>query len=285
MSSRNRNSILFGIDDVIETWLGINGDGKYGNGEGDPRYSSRTAALNLTEKSVDEPFPAKQILDGFQKRWEGGGSQGRSEQNWRWEPQLGLGPSNQGEKELEKLAAFLLGKSEWTNQIPVCSGLMPPPYEEGHRAIDLGRKISDNTFEFIELKFKLGNGNLTGDRHPLYAALELLEYGMLYVFARANELIKQRQECDLSQAGTVHLVVLGPEAWYGEYSDFQWLANVINEGLNSLLNTEWCTPKQELVMSLCFRKLDEEFIEPYNQLQKGMESFRSVFPVYQPAYK
>ncbi len=284
MSSRNPKSILYGVDDVIEKWLGITGNNDYGKGKKDPRYSSKTAAKKLTKQSVNvnELFPAKQILDKIQSNWDAGGKKRRSKENWRWEPRLKLDPRNKGEKELEKLAAFLLEESEWTNQIPVCSGLMPE-YDEVHRAIDLGRKISDNKFEFIELKFRLENGNLTGDRHPLYAALELLEYGMLYLFARANELIEKSK--DLRQAGTVHLVVLGPEAWYSEYNDFQWLANAINKGLDSLLKTEWCASKQEVVMSLCFRKINEEFIEPYNQLKKGIESFRSVFPVYQPVYK
>jgi hypothetical protein len=280
MTSRNSKSILFGVDDVIEKWLGIADNDKLGK---QPRYQSIAAAKQLSgnKPSSKETFPAKQILNRIRTNWNDEQRQG-SKENWRWAPELLMSPSNKGEKELEKLAAFLLGESEWTNQIPVCSGLMPR--SEGGRAIDLVREISETTFEFIELKFKLTKGVVTGDRHPMYAALELLEYGMLYVFAREKKLIKtQKANLDLSQADTVDLVVLGPESWYGEY-DFQWLADAINESLNELLNTNWCKPKQALKMRLCFRKLDKDFLEAYAHLKHSMELFRTSFPRYQPVY-
>ena len=287
MSSRNPNSILYGVDDVIERWLGIDAKDDYGAGTKKPRYGSTTAAINLSGKNLKQPFPAKELLDLISDNWTKGGKQQRSDENWRWNPKLEM-EGNKGEKELEKIVAFLFGKSSWTNQIPVCSGLMPSGTEEGKRAIDLGRRISDDEFEFIELKFKPGKEGITGDSHPLYAALELLEYGLLYVFARSHKLIKKKtKNHDLSQARIVHLVVLGPEPWYQGY-DFQWLSDSINGSLHELLKKDAQFCDLGLEMDFSFRQLSKNFIDSYPLLERAMESFRNDFSEYheyQPVVK
>lgn len=283
MSSRNPNSILYGVDDVIERWLGIDSNDEYGAGTKKPRYGSTTAAIKLSGKKSSQPFPAREVLNLITDNWTKGGKQQRSARNWRWKPKLQM-EGNKGEKELEKIVAFLFGKSSWTNQIPVCSGLMPPGTEEGKRAIDLGRRISEVEFEFIELKFKPGKEGITGDSHPLYAALELLEYGLLYVFARSYGLIKSRATHDLSKARIVHLVVLGPELWYQRH-DFHWLSDAINDSLRELLEDNEHFPDQELVMDFSFRQLSDKCIASYRLLQETIESFRQDFSEYQLVVK
>lgn len=279
MSCRSSNSILYGVDDLIESWLEIASD-KYGAGTARPRYGSTTAAKELSRKEEpSQPFPAKMLLGQITENWERGERQERSTENWRWKPMLEM-EGNTGEKELEKLVAFLYGKSSWTNQIPVCSGLMPARdkdgkrSEEGKRAIDLGRKIDDGVFEFIALKFRISKKKkvITGDSHPLYAALELLEYGLLYVFARLN--LKPRGEDNgLSEARKVHLVVLGPQEWCRDYN-FERLSETINCGLNDLLKD------QSFVMDFSFRQLSDCFIASYPDFLKAIGLFRKDFSEY-----
>lgn len=106
------------------------------------------------------------------------GTRCRSKENWRWEKQLHISNQNGSpEKRFEKAVAK--NCPEWFNMIPVASGVMPET-EEGGRRIDLARECEPGWFEFVELKF--------GPKcdTPLRAAIEILEYGLIYVFSRVH---------------------------------------------------------------------------------------------------
>jgi len=111
---------------------------------------------------------------------------------------------------------------------------------EGRRAIDLGHDRGDGVFEFIELKYGSAKRNFGSD-HPLYAAFEILKYGLLFAHARNNQLIEDAKP--LSKATTIHLQVLAPAGYYefrtrgrdGEEAfNLRWLESAINNGLASL---------------------------------------------------
>ena len=64
----------------------------------------------------------------------------------------------------------------WFNQIPVSSGIIQ--HGKGSRAIDLVCRRSRGQYDFVELKFPKGAPTET----PLFAALEVLKYGLIYLY-------------------------------------------------------------------------------------------------------
>jgi hypothetical protein len=64
-------------------------------------------------------------------------------------------------------------------QIPAASGLLQE-CEERHMNVDLGGRCGPGWFELVELR--IGPNADT----PVWAAFEILRYGMLYCFARSN---------------------------------------------------------------------------------------------------
>jgi hypothetical protein len=71
--------------------------------------------------------------------------------------------------------------------------------------------------------------------NPLYAAMEILQYGVLYIFARRNKRIKDAaKEKRLLEATTIHLKVLAPCVYYAR-CELSWLEKEINSGLEKFL--------------------------------------------------
>jgi hypothetical protein len=116
-----------------------------------------------------------------------------SEENWRWQPRPTLtagksGKSHTGaEVPLERTIAILSTlagfgfKEDWTNQMPVGSGLTRD--RDGGRRIDLVHRSGNGTYYFIELK----TSGPHGSDSPLHAAVEILIYGLVYIFSRIHK--------------------------------------------------------------------------------------------------
>lgn len=110
-----------------------------------------------------------------------------------------------------------VGNMNWWNQVPVASGLFGATAGK-RRAIDLVRRRDAATFDFIELKL---NSNT-----PLFAAVELLEYGCAWYFSRMNltefGYSSASVEASLLGASRIHLSVLAPDAFYcgATYEEF-----------------------------------------------------------------
>ena len=73
------------------------------------------------------------------------------------------------------------------------------------------RECGDGTYDFIELKVK--------DSTPLYAAMEILKYGLVYALCRKNTRVLQpkHKERLLLQATGIHLRVLAPATYYADF--------------------------------------------------------------------
>jgi hypothetical protein len=137
--------------------------------------------------------------------------------------------------------------------IPVASGVLPDA-EEGGSRIDLARECGPGWFEFIELK--LGKNCDT----PLYAAIEILGHGLLYVFSRvyAEQLGYDPSNLLLS-AQHISLKVLAPANSYsiGSLEEFE---TAINDGLRALGNR---VAAEGFAIDFQFEKLpDEAAMEP-----------------------
>lgn len=190
-------------------------------------YRQKTACDQLHQVSPQN-FAADDLLEQvyvqIEKNWkeERPYKEHPSKENWRFEPKTRIDPRNKSlEIQLERAIVNINQNmwpdvENWTNQVPTASGLWDHKYDK-RRAIDLvhvypGQNYYD-TVEFIELKVDTKSG------HPAYAAMEVLLYGMLYIFSRRHlkELDYDVTEQPLLRANAIHLVVLAPFRYYDGY--------------------------------------------------------------------
>jgi hypothetical protein len=120
---------------------------------------------------------------------------------------------NTGEKVLEKMVARR-NPDQWVNQVPVASGVFSSSADR-KRAIDLVHCVGDGAYEFIELKTEMGTNN------PVYAAQEILLYGVVYAFYRncASKQDVSNEGKQLLSAKSITLVVAAPKGYYTNYTN------------------------------------------------------------------
>ncbi|MFO0905730.1 MAG: hypothetical protein U0939_22170 [Pirellulales bacterium] len=274
-------SILSGIDAIIDGWLGLQGTPRYGSGAS-PAYFSRSAAIDLSDNGGPLAQTADlstgtliaDLLTMIDDNWKEAGSQTRGSRNWLLRKAADLDDRNESaEKILEKLIVQLLGPT-WFNQIPTCSGMVDR--EESKRSIDLGHDCGQGVFEFIELKYGSAEQNFGSD-HPLYAAFEILKYGLLFAHARNHGLLVSDSDArPLSAAKTIRLQVLAPAGYYDfktrsgrKAFDLAWLESAINKGLASMP----CT----VTFDFQFQRFTSEFEALYSLpvvLSDGVRAFQ-----------
>lgn len=213
------SSILAGVDDVINEALELKEERfKY-------QHEKRCQLFSKGKKpDFDGKALIQNILDQVKSNWDEKAS--RSNQNWRWEknPKIDLKNTSR-EVVLERWIVRTTG-NDWVNQVPVASGLARSA--GGRRAIDLVHDCGNRWYEFIELKVNEGGGT------PLFAAMEILQYGVLYIFSRENAPTLGYKKDGMLGADGIHLKVLAPASYYKGY-DLSWLEKVINSGLDNFL--------------------------------------------------
>jgi hypothetical protein len=274
--------IFRNISDVFDEWLGIAGLEKYGTKPSVPKYRSRQAAIDLSDRggslSDQARLNAEQVIQRAMETlvtnipeadWR------PAESNWKWEKSLKIASHNPSqEKTLEKLTVFLLDDG-WVNQIPVCNGLVADGRADACR-IDLGHRIAEREYELIELKF--GTEGISGSDHPLFAAMEVVHYGLMYLLFRQRRFPIQRGH-HLLRADRIKLIVLAPAAWYrfkrrGDCRlhsfDFGWLATQLSNGLQAYSHQH----KMNLNIEMEFQALSSSFHANYLTLLGGIQAFR-----------
>lgn len=124
--------------------------------------------------------------------------------NWAWRTELSDHSLSSPEVALERAVVANGGVANWTYQMPTASGLHGPRSDK-RRSIDLVQRRSADHYVFVELK--------VNSDQPLYAAFEILGYGLAYLHAQRNG---QRGSGlhDVMTAKRIDLVVLGPDDWY-----------------------------------------------------------------------
>ena len=241
------------------------------------------------------------IFQGIEANWKGGNG---SAKNFRWEPHpnLSVGKTGKGHTGAEvpfERALIILselkhgyGLGSWTNQVPVASGLVlgaggnggKKRANPGVRAIDLIHRSCDGTsYDFIELKMPGEDSSET----PLYAAIELLVYGLLYIFSRTHmreleemrkELKKNSNEGMLSNATKrVNLYVIAPEKFY-DATDLSWLESELDEGLGEFLKADHS--ELDLQMHFRFENCAIEFLKEDPTSGHGLMLRFEPTPVY-----
>ena len=194
-------SLLEGVNAAICQLLGIR------------HLGHKSALLELSQRKA---FPAgtvdaaySQIASNWQLCREAGiGSP--SVANWRWrDPQFAISALNTSpEVRLERAliaACERLGGSDWSNQVPVASGIAGAKSER-RRAIDLVHQRSPGHFELVELK--------VASDTPLYAAFEIIGYTCIWLLSRMDSPAPNNP---LLMANAIDAVVLAPTAFYAPY--------------------------------------------------------------------
>jgi len=193
-------SILDGVDNLLRSQFGA--------------YTTKTGAKEYLKKPNNlSDILWEKIYEQISLNYQNG-NDAHSTENWRFEIKPFKAPKNKSaEKLLEKAIAKLGEKgTEWANQVPVASGLVSSGRDR-KRSVDLIRKQGVGSYEFIELKIASNN--------PLYAAIEILEYGIVYILYRIviPENMRGAKSCpDLLRARKIHLIVSAPESYYEGYN-------------------------------------------------------------------
>ena len=234
--------ILKGVGQIIDRFFDIEHIGTR-----TPHYGHKTACLRLSGK-----WPAGlngfELVEAIYKRievnWENSSRRRQgmraSRENWRDEARTDFAGGSP-EVQLERTIAMLPGEA-WANQVLTSSGLIGPHLDKT-RNIDLVRKCGNGRYEFVELKV---NSNT-----PLFAAMEILGYGVIYLFSilHREELGYDEPEPERKMLGAkhIHLKVLAPYGYYTEYQ-LAWLECLINDGLSAFIES-----RPELGVGMDFR--------------------------------
>jgi hypothetical protein len=191
--------LLAGWPEAVEQALGIR------------NLRHRSASLDVCARGtlLQNLLPALSTIEANWLACQTNGRANASSANWRWRaPQLGISPNNASpEVVLERAlinACESAGRTDWANQVPVASGVAGSSRER-RRAVDLVHQVSAKRFELIELK--------VGSDTPLYAAMEIASYAMIWLLSRDTASTNP-----LLSADAIDAVVLAPEAYYARYS-------------------------------------------------------------------
>lgn len=215
------DSILTGVNSIIDEELALKDERlKYRHPR--CRLLSTRELPNLNGEVLIE-----RILNQIKSNWSKGASRSKG-QNWRWKKNPGIDKKNISQETILERWIVRTTGDEWVNQVPVASGLARGT--GGRRAIDLVHQLENGWYELIELKVAKGGGT------PLFAAMEILQYGVLYIFSRENALTLgyKKAEMKLLEAKGIHLKVIAPSAYYNG-CDLSWLQNSLNKGLANFL--------------------------------------------------
>lgn len=232
-------SILTGVELIIDEVLDLRscGVGKA------PQYKHKTTCRKLSvlpPATFDATALIMKIYAQVESNWKEGANYKSSTENWRFEPRTNIDTSNEDpEIKLERAIVRIQPQPpvNWVNQAPTSSGFVGQ-WADKHRNIDLIHRCEDGAYEFIELKVESDT--------PLYAAMEILQNAVLYIFSRENERKMEwgsdKQEL-LRIATVIHLRVLAPCSYYEGYN-LDWLEVNICNGLKTFLAGR--TPKLQM---------------------------------------
>lgn len=152
-----------------------------------------------------------------------------SRENFRWHyPQTALAAHNSSrEVTLERefiRACQRAGRLDWSNQVPVVSGIAGS-HAYKRQAIDLVQQLRDGSFEFVELKVDSDT--------PLYAAMEVVRYGLLWLLTRAAKTELGYGSNVILDAPALRLTTLAPLKFYANRTP-PHLAVQLDQGFSKL---------------------------------------------------
>ncbi|MDB5438456.1 MAG: hypothetical protein JWM33_883 [Caulobacteraceae bacterium] len=177
-----------------------------------PHLRHRSALLELGGRECLPVGSVAALHTAIANNWTAcrGAGGSASRENWRWRvPQLAISAHNASpEVVLERAlmaAVERAARTDWSNQVPVASGVAGPTAER-RRAIDLVRQTATDGFEFVELK--------VGSDTPLYAAIEIIAYVCIWLVSRE---LAPLNPSALLAATRIDARVLAPRSYYARY--------------------------------------------------------------------
>jgi len=221
----NRPTVLAGTEEIVNNWMAFEKEGR--------RYRHKSACQELARREKCGAVGAliEELYNKIDDNWiKWRRDVPPSKKNWQLRRAKDLAKHNQSkEKQLEKNIAKLLGK-DWFNQIPTASGLTSSSALK-KASIDLVFRIRPHCYELIELKCESNN--------PLFAAIEILLYGLLYIHAREHqEAMKYPLSDDsLLIADEISLHVLAPKAYYCDYK-LSWFEKTLSDGIEKFAGSK-----------------------------------------------
>lgn len=250
--------ILEGIDDVINSHLFV--ERRF---TPDYTYCQRRSCNELSEAAPMSFNGAKFVADMYQcieanldKRPV---NRTPSSENWKLRSTKDHDmrrPSVNNKSVEVKLERAIVEEwpNSWNYQMPIASGLFDE-HSDKRRAVDLVFDHQDEHYDLVELKVNMKAGS------PLYAAMEILCYGLVYMASRsdrAGNLKYNTTDLPVLRANSITLCVLAPESYF-KGSQLMWLQCAINEGLERL------TPS-DLKMDFCFKKFGGTWCDDLPQI-------------------
>ena len=230
IGSLDKKSILDGVYLAIDCWLNVDDIGQ------PPHHRHKPAWQQVGGKPMDSMDGYRliaELLGIIERNWQDartGHGKAPSKENWRLVPLPEISKNNTSAEVTLERAMVALSPADWANQVPTSSGLCGSAQDK-RRAIDLVYKNGFKEYTFFELK-------IASDT-PLFAAMEILIYGILYMFTRQHieELGYDNGEKVLLGAQTIHLRTLAPRKYYGGV-DLTWLDKAINVGFTKYLSEQ-----------------------------------------------
>jgi len=256
------DSILTGVNAVIDQHFFIGDQLK------EYRYKHKRSC-NLLSKTPPVLFDGLALITDIYDCIEGNLLQRPdrtpSTENWKLRPsdnpdRIKTNQNNQSDEVTLERAIVQQWPDEWTYQMPVASGIMGPIADK-RRAIDLIYSNDNQHFDFVELKIRSDT--------PLYAAMEILGYGLIYLASRRDtekKLKYNKNSLSVMTASKITLCVLAPKDYY-KNCNLKWLQDAINKGLHDFV-------KNDLTMDFRFENLSEDFVWNHKmQVDELVENF------------
>jgi hypothetical protein len=264
-------SILHNVTDIIDQALGLRTIGNRIYTSANKSACIRLCSRSEQNRQIDGSSLVRSILEQI--------AANRRElndkclpctggRNWRFETMYDFDLETKYEMQLQKAIAILLD-GEWANAVPTASGLTE--CRETARDIDLVQRLSGEEWRFVELKaMRRGGGGCRGDQTPLFAALELLQYALIFHFSKQHAaLLGYRADKNpVIAAEKVHLEVLMTTNCYFYRSRIQrsrnsttdrfnieWVHDLISEGLRALNEQQ----PHLVQFDFCFSEFSEDF--------------------------
>jgi hypothetical protein len=213
--------LFAGVGDLINTHLGV------------MDYRTKTAALMLVAQAsgtLDGEDLVQALFELLRQNWLRALPTAKaSRQNFRWRiPQLTIADRNTSpEVTLERAlirAAVDAGRADWSNQVPVVSGIAGARAYK-RQAVDLIHRLPHGGFEFVELKI--------ASNTPLFATIEVLLYGSFWLLSRQSKTLLGYLANPILDTPALQLSTLAPVSFYAGLTSTGF-ADAIDQGVRAL---------------------------------------------------
>jgi hypothetical protein len=279
VKGKHMKGILEGTGLVIDRFLGVE---QFGSTT--PHYKHKQSCLHISEKplpELDSLALLEELYRIIEDNWQRSRNHYRkppSQENWRVMRCPEIAEQNTSPEVTLERSIIKATEEHWVNQVPTSSGLTGPRYDKV-RNIDLVHNLAHGVWELIELKVNSDT--------PLYAAMEILQYGLLFLFSRRHQQELQYDTSkELLQATQIHLKVLAPSRYYisnraGAPYQLQWLEESLNEGLQQFVDGSQQAPLQ---MDFQFEAFSPDFIWPTANGGSDPDDLRTALRDRHPVY-